>query len=779
MVVDGLSRCLCPSIDSILLASRTSSRRSWPRISRRGNGCKNSFRRPAQAFQSQTRWMQTDNSAPAASASESRPEQPVAAINFGDTINSREQEAHNVKEAGLPRKEVMDLLFNHHVERRATLQHLPYLNEAEVQLIYKALDQLRDAKATDQAIHFKLKEFTKHLMAERGEKPSIRLYEYLVHANMSKDGSGEVFETILKAIDQFEMEPTQSFCQAALRLLAIHPNYILRNSILGHMDAVGIELGDDGKGSVALGLLRDGQYEMAVDYIEGLLENGSTEVAPWVLDIFLYVLARRGFLDETFGLLQKRLQYLYSKSPAGAAAAASEEVNTGEKEVEIDEEILANIPLTLWYFLLDECSRNLHHAGTKFIWSQLVATRGIINPPDGVLANILNTAARAADSQLGTEAIQYLTSRQAKLDAHHYDAFVDCLAYAGELEAALEGLCIRSAAGVPTDKTSTRSIYSLLVHGSRLQAESGIETPEMRSAEEDRAAMKAAAKVLLELGKTKGYAIPAAAMNVLLEAAVVKEAARYRASASGEEAEKKPGRETKEAVPSQTATTEAIEEDARNTTEDGGDNDQAHKRPAAFEMYRLLRLWIAPPGPDMDTFEMLTDFRGAGITDKEDMQFIIDDIYSFIPTQPLSAAVCNNLVHLHVRLGDVDAALEVLDILEKQEAPATNKTRPWLKHDALMALLWRMIKEEDSRVWPVVDEARHRGVNVDHVVRDMLEKQGKLSKKQEATGSAGGGDVVSKPRDEFEMHLDAFELMTQKKQVLVWPKTRQDEGADF
>jgi pentatricopeptide repeat protein len=86
----------------------------------------------------------------------------------------------------------------------------------------------------------------------------------------------------------------------------------------------------DGWHNIAIGLLRERQYELALDKLWQMQQEG-IRVQPWLYDIFIYVLCEAGELDEALRLLQHR-------------------------EDQGDTDISANV----WYYMLDACSSNYH-----------------------------------------------------------------------------------------------------------------------------------------------------------------------------------------------------------------------------------------------------------------------------------------------------------------------------------------------------------------------------------------------------------------------------------
>ncbi|KAK0735769.1 hypothetical protein B0T21DRAFT_368490 [Apiosordaria backusii] len=151
--------------------------------------------------------------------------------------------------------------------------------------------------------------------------------------------------------------------------------------------------------------------------------------------------------------------------------------------------------MEVWYFMLEECSRDGYLEGTKFIWEKVVQT-GLVVPSDGMLNNVLNTGARHCDEELATGAFRELAGRGTKMTALHYEALVDCYADQGKLEEALEVLSIKAESFPVAAAEDTRSILRLLVR-----------QPELANKVFD----------ILNGLKAKGRKVPAGGPMVLLE----------------------------------------------------------------------------------------------------------------------------------------------------------------------------------------------------------------------------------------------------------------------
>lgn len=352
------------------------------------------------------------------------------------------------------------------------------LTEASTPVIYEALRELRNHHGQ----HSKIRPIIKFLLDNRKERPNPFIYESLMVANWDITGSADELGFIFDSMVANGVEPSIGVLQSALKALSVHPDYLLRTDILRSLGARGAKPDNEAKFSVTLGLLRDGQFERALEMLEELVRSDQL-VPGWIFEIFIYTLSRRGFIEEAVRVMQVRLKARNQNTPSHA------------------------LPLGTWYFLLDECSRALHYEGTKLVWDHLVQKR-IVNPPDGVVINVLNTASRHQDADLATRAIELLAERGVRLGLHHYEALVECYAYNGDLLNALQVLCIMEGADIPPEAASTRSLFLLFRRSPQLL--DGVQE-------------------MMESLKAAGYKVPIAAVNVILEAVCEEEPTVHKA----------------------------------------------------------------------------------------------------------------------------------------------------------------------------------------------------------------------------------------------------------
>ena len=301
-----------------------------------------------------------------------------------------------------------------------------------------------------------------------GDSPNTRLYEALMLANTECwSGSADEVAGLLRNMADDAVDPNSAILHGALQALAIHPDYLLRGYVLHELRQRWLSLTQSGWHDVVVGLLRDRQIEKAVEAIERMQERG-LKPQPWLLDTMLYALCSLEEFDEALRLLNHRL---------------------GSGDISISP--------TLWANVLDLASQALHYPLTRFVFDARIRT-SYFNPSSGVCANILSTAARHGDTDLGTSILRLLSRRSGSpLQLHHYEALTETYVACKDLRRAFSLLTIMQAAGTPPTEGSTRSIFTYLSQCSR--------SPHR-------------AHKTLYLIRDEGRPIPIQAINVLIEA---------------------------------------------------------------------------------------------------------------------------------------------------------------------------------------------------------------------------------------------------------------------
>ena len=186
------------------------------------------------------------------------------------------------------------------------------------------------------------------------------------------------------------------------------------------------------------GLLKERQIEVALDALEHMQREG-IKIESWLYDMMIYTLCSAEEFDMAVSMIERR-------------------VNAGD----------ISISALTWYHLLDTASRAFHHSATLFAYRARVETF-YLNPPAGMCINILDTAARHADTYLATSVLRILGHRSGNpIQLHHYEALIETYAAAHDLQTALTLLTIMAAAGYAPTEASTRSIYTHLCQSTTL-----------------------------------------------------------------------------------------------------------------------------------------------------------------------------------------------------------------------------------------------------------------------------------------------------------------------
>lgn len=313
-----------------------------------------------------------------------------------------------------------------------------------------------------------VKRIVEYLIRERRERPNLHLYNALILCNIHPTGSTWVVSELLEEMRVEGMQPDNAVCHAVLKVLSVHLDYLLRNDILEYMSIKWYQVSEDGQHDVVTGLLREGQFELALARLDKMRQDGM-RVQQWLYDIAVYVLCEANEIDEALKIMQLRF-------------------SSGE----------LNMPRTLWHALLDSASNTFHHAATSYVWTMQV-NQGFLNPSSGTCLNVLTTAARAGDAPLATDVFDVLSKRSTVFQNIHYELLMAVHLASdaeGSLSRVLTILTIMADVKVEPTTADTRPIYMYLYDKPHLMAE--------------------ALATLQELHK-QGRRIPIAALNLLIE----------------------------------------------------------------------------------------------------------------------------------------------------------------------------------------------------------------------------------------------------------------------
>ena len=321
--------------------------------------------------------------------------------------------------------------------------------------------------AARQGDYARVKNYITLLVGKRRERPTVQLYHKMILANTDPEhGSPNEVASLLQEMIREGLYPDSAIYHAVIKVLSIHPDYVLRQKILHELHERWLTVTEDGWHDVIVGLIRDRQLEVAMINLENIERQG-IQVRPWLYDILVYNLCDLSEFDEALKIMQRR-------------------ISSGE----------TLISLSLWHHFLDSASRSLHYDSVAFIW-RIRVKPGYLKLSSGICINVLNTAARKGDTKLATAVFQTLHSRNHTFDTHHYEALLESWLASNDLKAAFTILSVMLQSRLPLTEASTRAIFRYLC--------------------DDYGRPTQALQILRRL-KDEDRPIPHAAFNVVLEA---------------------------------------------------------------------------------------------------------------------------------------------------------------------------------------------------------------------------------------------------------------------
>jgi len=298
--------------------------------------------------------------------------------------------------------------------------------------------------AAAQGEYHKTRDLVEFLVRERREMPSVEHYNALILSNVSADpGTAWRVHDLLAEMQHAGLQLDAATCHAVLKVLAVHPDHLLRTGILDYMRSKWIGVNETGEHDIAAGLLREGLFEQALERLDGM-ERQHMRVQGWLLDMFVYMLCEAGEVGEAYTIMQRR---------------------------HLDGEL--NLSRALWHHFLDKASASDHLDGTLLAWKSQV-NLGYLNPSSGICLNVLTTASRAGDAYLATAVFTHLSKRNEPFKSLHYQLLID--AYLGasppDISRALNILTLMPIEKIQPTTWQTRSLFQVIKKSPELTHES-------------------------------------------------------------------------------------------------------------------------------------------------------------------------------------------------------------------------------------------------------------------------------------------------------------------
>jgi pentatricopeptide repeat protein len=292
------------------------------------------------------------------------------------------------------------------------------------------------------------------LIRDRHVQPNARHYKALILANTDNErGSPQLVRGLLEEMENngitadsgtlhgalqvgYLVEPSY-MCKAKLtmqfliQVLAVHPDYLLRQEILNKLRDRWLTLSPAGWHFVVAGLLRENQIELALEHV-ALMERKDISVENWLHSIIVYTLCDHRELDEVYNVMRAR-------------------VDQGH-----------NMTHRLWMHVLTEAGKQGHYPMAHYAWRRMVEL-GYMHPLVEVCDDVLKMAANAGDTDMASSVFRYLRESGIPLERTQYERLVETHVAAGDLPAAFEALCTMHEAQIPLADSSTERILAHMV----------------------------------------------------------------------------------------------------------------------------------------------------------------------------------------------------------------------------------------------------------------------------------------------------------------------------
>ncbi|KAH8424700.1 pentatricopeptide repeat protein [Aspergillus melleus] len=262
------------------------------------------------------------------------------------------------------------------------------------------------------------------LIRDRHVRPDTRHYKALILANTdSERGSPENVRDLLSEMEENKITADSGTLHAALQVLAVHPDYVLRQEILHTLRDRWLPLSPTGWHYVVAGLVREHQFELALDHLEKM-EVKEIMVENWLYSLFIYYLCDFEEFDEVVRLMRLRASRGHDMTP------------------------------DLWLYVLDAASAATHHEATFYVWRQMVELR-YLKPSHGICKNVMTTALHAGNTKLATSVIEFLVEIDVAPGLEDYEKLAETYLKTGDLCAGFEVWCQMHAEGIALEESST------------------------------------------------------------------------------------------------------------------------------------------------------------------------------------------------------------------------------------------------------------------------------------------------------------------------------------
>lgn len=205
----------------------------------------------------------------------------------------------------------------------------------------------------------------------------------------------------------------------------------MRQEILHTLRDRWLPLSPTGWHYVVAGLVREHQFELALDHLEKM-EVKEILVENWLYSLFIYYLCDFEEFDEVVRLMRLRASRGHDMTP------------------------------DLWLYVLDAASAATHHETTQYVWRQMVEL-GYLTPSYGICKNVMTTACHSGNTGLATSVIQLMVETNMALGLSDYERLAETHLKSGDLRSGLEILCQMHAEGIALEQSSTAAFLAYMI----------------------------------------------------------------------------------------------------------------------------------------------------------------------------------------------------------------------------------------------------------------------------------------------------------------------------
>jgi tetratricopeptide (TPR) repeat protein len=350
------------------------------------------------------------------------------------------------------------------------------------------------------------------LIKDRGEQPNKEMYAAILHSFV--DAENGTVGKVRKVLDEMgfwndadgalvgrpKIELDARGCECVLEVLAVHPDYLLRNEILEYMKSRWFTPSDRARNFVVAGLLRDRHFEHALESLDDMVRN-NIRVESWLFDKTIWMLLEFGEIEEAFYVLSLK-EGVKSKSAGTGAVELSDALWGALLDAAAQKQLVSDtsiIPLFQDMVLILE-----KYGETSHVWSAQVQP-GYLKPGTGTCQFVLLLASRHGDVQLATDVFRILTERGTTLTTHHYELLISTYLNANELHAALSVILIMVDANLRVNTGTCDPLYWFL---------------SAEGADEESRPMQAFRH--LQDFETAGRKVPTVAVNACIQASIAR-----------------------------------------------------------------------------------------------------------------------------------------------------------------------------------------------------------------------------------------------------------------